>query len=267
MASNILLSSYLGKKDFEEFFRLFYDEVCASDLVKHYFFLAKKNTILLDMKKFCSYLTPKNQLDYRRPATATASPDIQLPDSQISEISQIMLRVFRHKKFNPEDIPQLTHEILEMIDESRSQTNDTAASVLYPDEIDAENVYTFLKKNKIGSEVMPSKSIMAEFGLAHKVWIYLDTDKKSITVEGKIFVKDIAFDDQIQDLIDKQNNRDSFVKIRLVRDEGAQHLLERHVLPFRNGIPVRLFIRYLNRFSRDLDFIYSLNSEDILRTA
>ncbi len=265
MASSILLSSYVRKPEFEDFLNAFYDGVCESDMVKHYFFLAKKGVILQDMKKFSSYLTPKTSLDYRRPATATASPDIQLPDSQISEICQIMTRVFRAKKFPIEDIPQLTHEILEMIDETRSQTNDTAVSILYPDEIDSDNVYKFLKKNKIDSEVMPSKALMAEKGLANKVWIYLDHEEKTISVEGKIFIKDIAFDDQIDEIIEKQNNRDSFIKIRLVRDAGAQHLFERHVLPFRNGIPVRLFVRYLERFSRGLDQIYSADPDDVLK--
>jgi len=265
MASSILLSTYVRKPEFEEFLNTFYDSVCESDMVKHYFFLAKKGVILQDMKKFSSYLTPKTSLEYRRPASATASPDIQLPDSQISEISQIMVRVFRAKKFPIEDIPQLTHEILEMIDETRSQTNDTAVSILYPDEIDSENVYKFLKKNKIDSEVMPSKALMAERGLAHKVWIYLDHEEKTISVEGKIFIKDIAFDDQIEEIIEKQNNRDSFVKIKLVRDAGAQHLLERHVLPFKNGIPVRLFVRYLGKFSRDLDQIYLSDPDDVLK--
>ena len=265
MASTTLLTSYVRKPEFEDFLNAFYDAVCENDMVKHYFFLAKKGVILQDMKKFSSYLAPKTSLDFRRPAAATASTDIQLPDSQISEISQIMLRVFRAKKFPLEDVPQLTHEILEMIDETRSQTNDTAVSILYPDEIDSENVYKFLKKNKIDSEVMPSKALMAEKGLAHKVWIYLDHDEKTISVEGKIFIKDIAFDDQIEEIIEKQNNRDSFVKIRLERNQGAQHLHERHVLPFRNGIPMRLFVRYLNRFSRDIDQIYSTDSDDVLK--
>jgi hypothetical protein len=87
-----------------------------------------------------------------------------------------------------------------------------------------------------------------------------------VSVEGKIFIKDIAFDDQIEEIIEKQNNRDTFVKVRLERATGAQHLLERHVLPFRHGMPVRLFVRYLNRFSRDLDLIYSLDPDDILRS-
>ena len=265
MASSILLSSYVRKPEFEEFLNSFCDAVCDSDMVKHYFFLAKKATVLQDMKKFSSYLTPKTSLDYRRPATATASPDIQLPDKQIGEISQIMLKVFRAKKFPMEDIPQLTHEILEMIDETRSQTNDTSASILYPDEIDSDNVYKFLKKNKIDSEVMPSKALMAEKGLAHKVWIYLDHEEKTISVEGKIFIKDIAFDDQIEEIVEKQNDRDSFLKIKLERNAGAQHLFVRHELPFRNGIPVRLFVRYLNRFSRDLDQIYSSDSDDVLK--
>jgi hypothetical protein len=50
-----------------------------------------------------------------------------------------------------------------------------------------------------------------------------------------------------------------------LRNNGAQHLIERHTLPFQNGIPVRLFVRYLGKFSRDLDMIYSTDSDDILK--
>jgi hypothetical protein len=56
-----------------------------------------------------------------------------------------------------------------------------------------------------------------------------------------------------------------FMKIRLERNNGAQHLIETHTLPFQNGIPVRLFVRYLGKFSRDLDMIYSTDSDDILK--
>jgi hypothetical protein len=87
---------------------------------------------------------------------------------------------------------------------------------------------------------------------------------KKVSVEAKIFIKDIAFNDQIEEIIEKQNNRDTFVKVRLERETGAQHLLERHALPFRHGMPVCLFVRYLSRFSRDLDLIYSLDPDNIL---
>jgi hypothetical protein len=42
MASTILLTSYVGKKEFEEFLNSFYDAICASDMVKHYFFWQRK---------------------------------------------------------------------------------------------------------------------------------------------------------------------------------------------------------------------------------
>ena len=265
MASTVLLTSFIKDPEFEDFLNTFHDAVCANIAVKHLFFLAKKSVLLQDMIKFSSYLTPKTQMDYRRPATSTASPDIQLPDKQIHEISQIMIRVCRAKKIPVEHVPQLTHEILEMIDETRSQTNDTTAAILYPDEIDSDNIYTFLKKNKIQSEIMPSKALMAERGLAHKVWIYLDHEEKKISLEGKIIIKDTAFDDQIEEVIEKQNSRDSSLSIRLVRDSGPQHLYGRHELPFENGIPIRLFVRFLKRFGSDLDMIHTMDKNDILK--
>lgn len=98
MASTILLSSYVRKPEFEDFLNAFYDGVCESDLVKHYFF-SRKSGHSAGHEEIQQLPHPKTSLDYRRPAASTASPDIQLPDSQISEISQIMSRVLREKKF------------------------------------------------------------------------------------------------------------------------------------------------------------------------
>ena len=265
--SAILLRSYLPTKEFEDFIQHFHDAVCDNDLVKHYFFLSKKTAVLQDMKRYWAYITPKSALEYRRPASPTASIDIQLPDKQFSELIQVMTKVFRDKKVNPDHVPQLTHEILEMIEESRSQTNDTMPTKLDVKEVDPDKIQYFLKRYKISSEVMPSKAIMAEHGLSHKTWIHLDQEQKNIIVEGKIFIKDAAYDDQIEEIIDKQNSRDSFVKIRLERNSGAQHLLERHSLPYVHGVPLRLFVRYLRRFSMDLDHIHSFDRDSILKSS
>lgn len=263
--TSILLKSYLPTVEFEEMLEHFHDSVCENDMVKHYFFLAKRSAVLQDMKRYWSYLTPKTSLEYRRPASPTSSVDIQLPDKQFSELIQVMTKVFRELKFDPEHVPQLIHEILEMIEESRSQTNDTVPSRLEAKEVNAEKIQYFLKKHKILTEIMPSKSIVAEHGLAHKTWLKIDFENKQILIEGKIYIKDDAYDDQISEIIEKQNDRDSFVNIKLERDSGAQHLLESHGLPFANGIPIRLLVRYLRRFSADLDYIHTFDKEGILK--
>lgn len=261
----ILLSSYLRNADFEDFFNQFYDGVCSNDLVKHYFVLAKKNTTLLNMRRYWSYLTPKSALDYRRPAAPTASVDIQLPESQFSEIVQVMARVCRERKLKPEHVPQLTHEILELIEETRSQTNDMLPTKMESTEVDADKLCHFLKRFKIFAEVMPSKNIMVERGLSHKVWLAIDAESKRILIEGRIYINDAAFDDQIEEIIERQSERESFIRINLIRGEGAQHLRAQHALSFANGIPMRLFTRYLQRFSAELDHIYSLDKEGALK--
>ncbi len=263
--TTILLPSYLPNADFDDLVHQFYDGVCGNDLVKHYFVLAKKSAVLQDMKRYWAYLTPKSALEYRRPATPSASVDIQLPDRQFSEIIQVMAKVCRDRKVNPEHVPQLTHEILELIEETRSQTNDMLPSKLAAREVGPQTLCDFLKRHKIFAEVMPSKNLKIERGLAHKVWLTIAPAQQQVIIEGRIYLKDTAFDDDIAAIIEKQGEQESFVKLRLVRDEGAQHLRERHVLSYANDIPMRMFARYLQRFSSDLDRVYAFDKEEILK--
>lgn len=261
----ILLNTYLRDSEFESIIHQIHESVCTNDLVKHYFVLAKKSTVIQDMKRYCSYLTPKTAMDYRRPASPTASIDIQLPESQFSEIIQVMERVFRERKVNPEHVPQLTHEMLELIEESRSQTNDTLPSRLEAREVSTDKLQYFLKRYKIISEVMPSKAIAAEHGLSHKLWLHIEPEQKNIVIEGRILISDVAYEDQIDEIVERHNNRDSFVKLRLEQDSGRRRLIARHLLPYRHGVPMRLLVRYMRRFSMDMDRVHTLDRDSILR--
>ncbi len=263
--TTLLLPAYLTKAEFDEFIHQFHEGVCSNDFVKHYFVLAKKSTMLQDMRRYWSYLTPKTALEYRRPASPTASVEIQLPESQFSEVVDVMVEVCRAHKFKPEHVPQLTHEILELIEETRSQTNDLLPSKLEATEVEPDKLCYFLKREKIYGEIMPSKNIMVERGLSHKLWLSIDAEHKSITIEGRIYISDAAFDDQIDEILERQSEMDSFVRLRLERGEGKQHLLERHTLSCAHGIPMRLFTRYLRRFSSELDRVYAFDKDGVLK--
>lgn len=263
--AQILLQKYLGTPEFDEFLDKFYDTVTQNDLVKHFFLIAKKPAVLQDLNRYWPYLLPKSTLEYRKPATPSSSYEIQLPERQFSEIVILMTKLFRELKFSSEHAPQLIHEILELIEETRSQTADTAQSTLDGKDIDPEIINLVLKRNRIQAEVMPSKAIKTVKGLEYETWIRLDYEEKAVRLSGKIFIKDEAFDDQLTEIIEKQGEKDSIVRLRLVRDAGPQHLLANYALPFQNGIPIRLFIRCLQRFSLDLAAVYSFDKESILK--
>jgi len=63
----------------------------------------------------------------------------------------------------------------------------------------------------------------------------------------------------------KQAEKESIVNLKLVRDSGPQHFYAIHSVPYDNGIPMRLFIRYLHRFCTDLAGVYSLDKESLLK--
>ena len=263
--AHILLQKYLGTPEFDEYLDQFYDAVTQNDLIKHFFIVAKKPAVIQDLNRYWPYLLPKTTLEYRKPATPTSLYEIQLPERQFSEIVLLMTKLFRELKFSSEHAPQLIHEILELIEETRSQTSDTASSTLEGKDIDSEIIHLVLRRNKIQSEVMPSKAIKTGKGLEHESWIRLNKEDKRLLIFAKIFIKDQAFDDQITEIIQKQEDKESIVSLRLVRDSGPQHLYASHSLPFDNGIPIRLFIRCLQRFCMDLAAVYTFDKESILK--
>jgi len=261
-----LLSSYLENPEFESILHQIYDAVCANDLIKHYFVLAKKSAVVPDLRRYWPYLTPKPALEYRRPPSPTASDDIQLPESQFAEVVQTMTRVFREWKVSPEHVPQLSHEILELLEESRSQTNDTLSSRLEAKEVSTDKLQYFLKRYKIGAEQMPSGALMAEHGLSHKLWLRVDPEQQVVRILGRILITDAAFNDQVDEIIERQAGRESSVRLQLEQDDAGRRLmLTHHQLPYRHGIPMRLFVRYLCRIAMDLDQVHVSDKDDILR--
>jgi hypothetical protein len=165
-------------------------------------------------------------------------------------------------------MPQLTHEILELMEESRSQTNDTVSSKLEAKEVSVDKIQYFLKRYKIISEVMPSKAIMAERGLSHKLWLRVNPEQQEIHIEGRIIILDAAFDDQIDEILERQTGRESVISLQRETDNaGRRRLLARQALSYSYGVPMRLFVRYLNRFSADFNNVHSLDKENILRPA
>ena len=155
--AQILLQTYLGTPQFDDFLDQFYDSVTQHDLVKHFFIVAKKPAVIQDLKRYWPYLLPKSTLEYRKPATPTSSYEIQLPESQFSEIVIMMTKLFRELKFSSEHAPQLIHEILELIEETRSQTADTASTTLEGKDIDSDpSSFSQASSNSIGSDAVQS---------------------------------------------------------------------------------------------------------------
>ena len=262
---NNLLQTYVKNENFENIISEFYDLVKSTDLVKHYFLAAKIPALIRDLKKYPVYLTPKSEHEFNQPPSSSAIYDVQLPANQFQEVSQILAKILRKYKVPSREASRLLHEILEIIEETRSQCNETEVSTLDRVEIDPEKIYKLLSRNRIASDVMPSKAVRTERGLPHPVWIHTDSDNRMLLIKSKIVIKDSAMQDQIEEVIEKTQISPKFLEIKLDNESGPQALVDSHEIPFLDGIPIRLFIRYLRRFSSDFSRIYSFDKESILK--
>lgn len=259
-----LLRSYVPNKQFKDAVRDFYDALAEKDAAKHYLFLAKKDQIIKDLKKYWAYVTPKSDREYKESPTPSASNNIQLPRSQFHIVSDTLEKSFETHKIRKDHIAQLCHDTLEVIEESRSQTNDDFLSVLDAIDVDAGSVHLLMKRQKVYSEITPAKEVHAKRGLSHNVWLHIDHDEKHLMVEGKIYIRESAIEDQIEDIIYKQNAKHGIVKLKMQEEVDKIFLYDRHILPFGNGVPVRLLVRYLKRFSMEFHLVHNFDSDKIL---
>jgi hypothetical protein len=265
---NNLLHFFLSDPNFEKIISDFHDEVKNTDLVKHYFLAAKKTAIMQDLKKYYHYLTPKSEYEYSIPPTSTSKWEIQLPSNQFQEVTQILATELRKNKIQPVDAQQLQHEILEIVEETRSQCNETEVSKLDVVEITPEKIYQLLRRNSIISEVMPSKAVKTERGLPHPVWIQTDYENKTLHVSSKIIIKEAASQTDIDELLEKIRPNEKFIHLRMEQgDVGPRYLTDGHDIPFNDGIPIRLFTRYLKRFSGEFDKVFGSDSDNILSSS
>ena len=262
-----LLHAFLEHTNFEKIISNFHDEVKKTDLVKHYFLAAKKPAIIQDLKKYYHYLTPKTAYEYTLPPTPSSKWELQLPSNQFQEVNHILGTELRKNKIKTVEAQQLQHEILEIIEETRSQCNETEVSKLDVVEISPDKIYQLLRRNKIFSEIMPSKAVRTERGLPHPIWIYTDYENKTVDVSSKIIIKESASQTDIDELLEKITANEKFIHLKLEQaDVGPRYLTDGHHIPFNDGIPLRLFTRYLRRFSSEFDKTFTSDSEDILNS-
>lgn len=260
-----VLQNYVEEKILQEVIFDFYDQVRTNDFVKHYFLAAKKDTILEDLKKYHFYLAEKSGYDYSQMPVASSNWDVQLPESQFKEIVHILGKILIAKKLNLDYIPQLKHEILEIIEETRSQCAETELSTLNLREASPYKINQLLTRHRIKSEVMPSREIKTEKGLQHPVWIDIDYDNINLVVKSKIYFKGSASNTEVSELHQKINEKIFFLKPKVDSDAGGRYVYDQHFLPFAGGIPIRLLIRYLRRFSMEFSQLYTFDNEKILK--
>lgn len=259
-----LLRAYVQNKSFKEAVKGFYDNLAEIDAAKHFLFLAKKDQIIKDLKKYWPYVTPKSEREYKESPTPSAPHSIQLPRSQFHVVSDTLEKAMLDHAIRKDHIAQLCHDSLEVIEESRSQTNDDFLSVLDSIDVDAGSLHLLLKRQKVYSEITPAKEVHVKRGLSHDVWVHIDHDEKHLLIEGKIYIRDTAIEDQIEDIIFKQNAKHGIVRLKMQEEVDKIYLYDRHILPFGNGVPVRLLVKYLKRFSMELHLTHNFDSDKIL---
>ena len=92
----------------------------------------------------------------------------------------------------------------------------------------------------------------------------MKTDKRISEIEREITVISRRWIDQIEDIIFKQNQKHGIVRLKLQEEIDKFYLYDRHILPFANGVPIRVLVKYLKRFCMELHLTHNYDSDKIL---
>lgn len=261
----ILLSTFKKRSDFELIISDFHDAVSASAVVNHYLIGTTKSIILKNMWKYTMYLMPHTDYEYSQLPSPTSKFEIQLPSNQYMEVTILLETVLYKYKVRAEEIVRLRHEILEIVEETRDQCNETEISSLDAVEVNNKKISELLKRKNINSDELPSGALKTGRGLPQPLWIEVNQDEKKIYISSKIFIKDSASNTDLEELMEKIEARKRFLNLKLIEDNGPPHFTDSHVFSIGDGVPIRLFVRYLKKFSNEFDLVFVNDSHGILK--
>ena len=245
-----------------------FEQVKSSKTISHYFVNVSMDSLLKDVLQFSVFVTVQPDSVYREPLNAqkTSMPEIRVSSFVFEEVHKVLVEVLRSHGILEDDLPRLSFEILEIVEESRAQFSDTVMMVLQGADVSAESLVQVFRRFKFQAEVLSKNEIVITSGLDSPVGIKIRSKDKSIVLIGKaISIENSSLED-IEEIARISQERYPLTQVRAVEnDDDWPFLLMEEKFPFEQGIPLRLLFRLLKSFSFKFSRVVKCDTRKILQ--
>ena len=260
-----LINKYGGEKFYKKLITQFYEEVTGQRAMRHYFFNVPFEKLLSDQLEYGQFIMKKTDRGYREPPMQWAPNDIRVSPSVFDEVMVALENLMYKAKVARDDIPIFNWHILDLCEETRSQTVDTKIMTLKAVEINSDSIKEMYDKNKADGRVEKNGEVFVTRGVTYPIWNTIKTVDKTISLIGRAFTNDPSRVKEMNEIKEKAMLKVPFLNLQSYESEKVSLIHCELKLSFAQGIPVRLFLKCAREFSTAFNEVLAADKEQVLK--
>lgn len=229
-----------------------FEKVKANPAISHYFINISLDALAQDVQRYSHFVMAQPDSFYREPLNAQKSsmPAIQVSSFVFEEVHKVLLQILRSQEILEDDLPRLSYEILEIVEESRAQFSDTIMMVLQSEDVTPEGLMRVFKRFKFDTTVEGKNEVLISAGLDMPISVKIRAKDKSIVLIGKAISVDNSSLSDVQEIVRISAERYPLHTVKAIEDDDDwPFLLMEKSFPYEHGVPLRMLFRLLKSFS------------------
>lgn len=246
-----------------------YSQVNEQAELRHYFLNVTPEKIIADQEHFASYVLRKPDHFYLGGLLQSADLSIQVGADVFNDVIDILKKILKNAGLPEHDIPRLTTHIMEVIEETRTQSNDNKIGILKPVDVSVETISKLYLRNKLDTVIKRSDLVYASSslkggGYPFPFFTQVDNENQMLTLFAQAAAKESATSEEMGYLVNEARQYAPILNFDTDMDDMNPLFVASYSLPFEFGVPNRLLIKITKQFSKMFFETLSYDTEEIL---
>jgi hypothetical protein len=263
--SDFLATYAEPKKLITEILTKFHELVVEKKETRHYLFNVSVESLISDQLYFSAFVFPKAKITHNNPIVQTAPASMRVAINTFDEIASMLeFLLVDAFKFDRKTAPTAAAHILELVEETRCQIEDTNQTVWKPIELKAELIESFFSMRGVISRSLSPTQVALVGGLEFPLQILIDRVNRLLTLKATCYANDWAGSHELRPLTSLLNENVQALNFEYTSVEAKQALVTEYHLPYGRGVPNRLLFKASKSFAATIAAALAMDDSDLM---
>ena len=245
-----LLNKYGGFQNLKKVLHAFRQNVISSQEIKHFMYNLSLEKIYFDQVNYLNYVFLKSDQEYIEKIQQTSNEEFKIPEWQFEKVVEILQKTLINDfSILEKDSIKFSFHILELLEESRSQTSETHSNIWKPADVTFKNLKNFFDANGCSAKIdYEENEVKILEGLGCPISIKIRHKDKLLVLHSIFNFQSeliLAEDKEVAELLSLKFNGLKFEAVQVGKNSK---IFSHYAIPFHDNIPTRLLIRVINSF-------------------